>query len=66
MEFIECIFNQIEEGAEVDCHPEDEVDHAVAAEEEDPDDLGRDAERERRVAHHQNPTLKIKVRTNLF
>jgi hypothetical protein len=53
------IIYQIEEGAEVNGHPKDKVDHSVAAEEEDPDNFGGDAERERSVAHHQNPTLKI-------
>jgi hypothetical protein len=50
---------QIEEGAEVDGHAEDEVEHPVAAEKEDPEDFGDDAERERRVARQQNPTLRF-------
>lgn len=63
MDKVTTIIYQIEEGAEVDGHPKDKVDHSVAAEEEDPDNFGGDAERERSVAHHQNPTLKIEIGT---
>ena len=42
---------QIKECAEVDGYTEDEIHHSVSTEEKNPDNLSRDSESERRVAH---------------